>query len=124
MSNTIVIIGRLTKDPEAKETSSGSIARFSVACDNEDRDKTTTYFNCTAFGKSAEFVLKYLTKGRLVGVTGSHKSNKGSDDKTYWNVEVSKVKSLDRPRDDDAGTTARQSVPASADDYDPFGPNA
>lgn len=121
MSNTIVIIGRLTKDPEEREVSSGTIAKFSVACDNEDRDKTTTYFNCTAFGKSAEFVTKYLTKGRVVAVTGSHKSNKGSDDKTYWNVEVSKVKSLDKPKDDATASAAKSTTSDdTGDDYDPF----
>jgi single-strand DNA-binding protein len=121
MSNTIVIIGRLTKDPESKDTSGGMIAKFSVACDNEDRDKTTTYFNCTAFGKSAEFVTKYLTKGRLVAVTGSHKSNKGSDDKTYWNVDVSKVKGLDRAKDDAPASASKSTtVGAGTDTYSPW----
>ena len=120
MSNTITLVGRLTKDPETKETSGGIITKFSVACDNDDKDKTTTFFNCTAFGKSAEFVAKYITKGRLVMVSGSIKSNQGSDGKTYWQVDASKVKGLDRAKDDAPKATAKPKTDSS-DDYDPFG---
>lgn len=122
MSNTIVIIGRLTKDPESKDTSGGVIAKFSVACDNEDRDKTTTFFNCAAFGKSGEFVINYLTKGRLVAVTGSIKSNQGNDGKTYWQVDASKVKGLDRPKDDAQPKAASKTTAAGAGtgDYSPW----
>jgi single-strand DNA-binding protein len=120
MSSTIVIIGRLTKDPESKETSGGMIAKFSVASDNQDRDKTTTFFNCTSFGKSAEFATKYLTKGRLVSVVGSIKSSQGSDGKTYWNVDASKVEGLDRPKDDAPKATAKATTQPE-DEYDPFG---
>ena len=121
MSNTIVIIGRLTKDPESKDTSGGMIAKFSVASDNQDRDKTTTFFNCTSFGKSAEFVTKYLTKGRLVSVVGSIKSSPGSDGKTYWNVDASKVEGLDRPKDDAQPKAAAKPTTQPEDEYDPFG---
>ncbi len=120
MYSEITLIGRLTKDPETKETSGGMIAKFSVACDNNDKDKTTTFFNCTAFGKSAEFVAKYITKGRLVLVSGSIKSNQGSDGKTYWQVDASKVKGLDRPKDDAPKATAKPTVQPE-DEYDPFG---
>jgi single-strand DNA-binding protein len=120
MSNTITLVGRLTKDPETKETSGGIIAKFSVACDNDDKDKTTTFFNCTTFGKSAEFVAKYITKGRLVMVSGSIKSNQGSDGKTYWNVDASKVKGLDKPKDDAPKATAKPTT-VGADIYDPWG---
>lgn len=120
MSNTITLVGRLTKDPETKETSGGIITKFSVACDNDDKDKTTTFFNVTSFGKSAEFVAKYITKGRMVLVSGSIKSNQGSDGKTYWQVDASKVKGLDRAKDDAPRPTAKPATDSS-DDYDPFG---
>ena len=106
----VFAVGRLTKDPETKETSGGMIAKFSVACDNDDRDKTTTFLNCTVFGKQAEFVAKYLTKGRLVEIVGALKSNKGNDGNTYWGADISKVKGLDKPKD---------SAP-STDTYEPF----
>jgi single-strand DNA-binding protein len=121
MSNTITLVGRLTKDPETKETAGGIIAKFSVACDNDDKDKTTTFFNCTAFGKSAEFVGKYITKGRLVLVSGSIKSNQGSDGKTYWNVDASKVKGLDKPKDDAQPKATAKPTTQPEDEYDPFG---
>lgn len=121
MCNTINIVGRLVKDPETKDTSGGMIAKFSVACDNDDRDKTTTFFNCTAFGKTAEFVNNYLTKGRLVFVSGSIKSNKGSDGNTYWNVDANKVKGLDRAKDDAKPAAAKHfTVGAGTDTYSPW----
>lgn len=98
MFNNLTIIGRLTKDPEARVTPGGAnIAKFTVAVDNFGKDRGATFFNCTAFSKTATFVCDYLGKGRLVAVSGRIESNKGSDDKTYWEVSASDVKGLDRP---------------------------
>lgn len=69
MINTVVILGNLTKDPEQRMTSSGKkVANFSIAVNgyNEHVD----YFNVETWGKTAEFVTKYLQKGSQVVVAG------------------------------------------------------
>ena len=76
MLNHIVIMGRLTRDPELRRTGSGiAVASFSVAVDrdfgkNENGEKETDFIDCVAWRNTAEFVSKYATKGRMVAVSG------------------------------------------------------
>ena len=76
MLNDIVIMGRLTRDPELRRTGSGiAVASFSVAVDrdfgkNENGEKETDFIDCVAWRNTAEFVSKYVTKGRMVAVSG------------------------------------------------------
>lgn len=67
--NSVALIGRLTKDPEARTTQTGTVVcRFSLAV---DRDKEGADFpNVVCFGKTAENVGRFMSKGRLVGVSG------------------------------------------------------
>ena len=68
--NLCCLIGRLTRDPEIRKTDSGmTIARYLVAVGRRTKDEAD-YISCVAFGKTAEFVEKYLKKGTRVGVTG------------------------------------------------------
>jgi single-strand DNA-binding protein len=72
--NKVILMGRLTRDPEVRYGNSGSaIARFSIAVDRRfkrDGQPTADFFNCTAFGKTGEFVEKYLKKGTKVVLDG------------------------------------------------------
>ena len=75
MLNHIVIMGRLTRDPEYRTTGSGlSVCNFSVACDRDfsgqSGDKETDFIDCVAWRKTAEFVTKYMRKGSMVVVSG------------------------------------------------------
>ena len=76
MLNHIVIMGRLTRDPELRRTGSGiAVASFTVAVDrdfgkNENGEKETDFIDCVAWRNTAEFVSKYATKGRMVAVSG------------------------------------------------------
>lgn len=75
MLNHIVIMGRLTRDPEYRTTSSSlSVANFSVAVDRDiagqSGDRETDFIDCVAWRKTAEFVTKYFTKGSLIVVSG------------------------------------------------------
>ena len=76
MLNHIVIMGRLTRDPELRRTGSGiAVASFSVAVDrdfgkNENGEKETDFIDCVAWRNTAEFVSKYASKGRMVAVSG------------------------------------------------------
>ena len=75
MLNHIVIMGRLTRDPEYRVTPSGlSVANFSVAVDRDfpgaNGEKETDFIDCVAWRKTAEFVTKYMLKGAMVVVAG------------------------------------------------------
>lgn len=69
--NTIILCGRLTKDPSYATTQGGqNYAKFSLAVDRVGQEKTD-FIDCTAWGKTAELVNRYLVKGRQVIVQGS-----------------------------------------------------
>ena len=89
--NRAIITGRLTRDPETKQTQSDStVVRFSVAVDRRfkrDGEPTADFFNCVAFGKTAEFVQKYFAKA----VTQTRKDRK-SILLTLWQKRLNLVK--------------------------------
>jgi single-strand DNA-binding protein len=69
--NNITVAGTLGKDAEVKYLANGdAICNFSVA-DSQGRDKPTIWWNCGLYGKRAESLSQYLTKGQAVTVTGS-----------------------------------------------------
>ena len=76
MLNHIVIMGRLTRDPELRRTGTGiAVASFSVAVDrdfgkNENGEKETDFIDCVAWRTTGEFVSKYFTKGSMIVVSG------------------------------------------------------
>ena len=76
MLNHIVIMGRLTRDPEFRATGSGtSVANFSVAVDRDfsgkdGGEKETDFIDCVAWRKTAEFITKYMRKGSMVVISG------------------------------------------------------
>ena len=73
--NKIILMGRLTRDPEVRYSDDNkAVGRFALAVDRKfkrDGGPTADFFNCTAFGKTAEFVEKYLRKGTKILLTGS-----------------------------------------------------
>ena len=77
MLNHIVLMGRLTRDPELRRTGSGiAVASFSLAVDRDfgssanNGEKETDFIDIVAWRNTAEFVSKYFTKGRMAVVTG------------------------------------------------------
>jgi single-strand DNA-binding protein len=74
--NKVILMGRLTKDPDIRYTSgenSTAVARYSLAVDRRykrDGEPTADFINCVVFGKSAEFAEKYLHKGTKLVITG------------------------------------------------------
>lgn len=87
--NKVIMMGRLTKDPEIRATQSGtSIAHFSLAVDRrfkKEGDASADFFNCTTFGKQAEFCEKYLKKGTKILLSGRIENS------TYTNKDGQKV---------------------------------
>lgn len=70
--NSITIAGTLTRDAELKYLPNGDpIANFSIADNQGGRDKPAIFWNCGLYGKRAESLSQYLTKGQAVTVTGS-----------------------------------------------------
>lgn len=76
MINRVVLVGRLTKDPELRTTPNGvSVLSFTLAFDNKnkaaDGSKTSSFINCTAWRNSAEIINQYCRKGSQLGIDGS-----------------------------------------------------
>ena len=92
MINKVILMGRLTKDPEMRHTNSGTpVTSFSVAINNGYGEKQQTDFvNCVAWNKTAEFVTKNFTKGKMIIVIGriSTRSWKTQDGKRAYVIEV------------------------------------
>lgn len=138
MVNRVVLVGRLTRDPELRTTTTGkSVCDFSIAVQKkikpQDGSPDADFFRVNAWGAQADYVSNYLTKGRLVAVDGRLQSRKytTSDGQNREVVEIvaDSVQGLDRPRDDAGGPPSGgggYSAPAagasvsSADEYDPF----
>lgn len=76
MLNRVLIMGRLTRDPELRHTSTGTaVASFSLAVDRDFKDKTTgerttDFIDVVAWRQTGEFVSRYFTKGRMAVVEG------------------------------------------------------
>ncbi len=75
MLNHVVMMGRLTRNPELRRTGSGvAVANFAIACERDfsaaDGTKETDFIDIVAWRNTAEFVNKYFTKGRMVVVAG------------------------------------------------------
>lgn len=76
MLNNVVLMGRLTFEPELKVTQSGvSVVRFGIAVDRryqqQNGEKKTDFIDCVAFRQTAEFIEKYFHKGNMIAVEGS-----------------------------------------------------
>ena len=94
--NKVVIIGRFTRDPEIKYSTgenATATARFSLAVNRRFKNKEGNYdadfINCVAFGKTAEFIEKYFTKGMAIGITGRIQTG------SYTNKEGQKIYTTD-----------------------------
>ena len=71
--NKVVLIGRLTKDPDLKFTagSGTAVSRFTVAVNRQFKKDETDFINCVALGKIAETISQYITKGRQIAIVGN-----------------------------------------------------
>ena len=93
--NKVILIGRLTRDPEVRYTQGDNamaIARYSLAVDRRfkrDGEPDADFINCVAFGKSGEFAEKYLKKGTKVAVVGRIQTG------SYTNKDGQKVYTTD-----------------------------
>ncbi len=76
MINSVVLMGRLTADPELKTTTSNlSVLSFSVAVDrnyqSQGQERQADFINCVAWRQNAEFISRYFRKGQMIAIQGS-----------------------------------------------------
>lgn len=93
--NKVILIGRLTRDPEVRYSqgeNASAVARFSLAVDRKykrDGEATADFINCVSFGKQAEFTEKYLRQGTKIAIAGRIQTG------SYTNRDRQKVYTTD-----------------------------
>ena len=110
--NQVILLGRLTRDPEQRTTTSGkNVVSFSIAVDRQSQDDQADFFNITAWDKLGDLVMQYLSKGRRVLIQGRLRQDSWDDKDTgkrqsRIEVTASDVTFLDGPNSDNSGSTA------------------
>ncbi len=128
MINKVILMGRLTRDPEMRHTNSGTpVTTFSIAIDNGYGDnKRTDFVNCLAWNKTAEFVTKYFTKGKMIIVIGriTTRSWETQDGKRAYATEVvaNEVTFGESKTSPQLNTPQTAAQPPMQDDDDDFTP--
>lgn len=82
--NKAILVGRLTADPELKSTTSGiNVCSFSVAVNRRfakpGEERKADFINCVAWRQTAEFICRYFSKGRMIGLVGSIQTRDWTD---------------------------------------------
>ena len=129
MLNHIVIMGRLTRDPELRRTGSGvAVTSFSVAVDrdfgkNENGERETDFIDCVAWRQTGEFVSKYFTKGSMIVVSGRLQirnwNDKDGNKRRSAEVVADNVYFGESKRSSDAGSAYGGSTGSSYGNYAP-----
>lgn len=89
--NIVMLGGRLTKDPEVKKAGEMAVVDFSIATDKYIKgERSADFHNCTAFGKTAEFISKFFKKGSYIIVRGNNSSGSytAKDGHTVYTYKV------------------------------------
>lgn len=128
MLNSIIIMGRITADPELRTTQSGtSVTSFSVAVDRaySKEEKQTDFIPVVAWRSTADFVSKYFRKGSMIAVKGSLQTrnyeDKNGNKRTAFEViaeQVSFCGSKAESSGNEAAQTDSTGYPESPDDID------
>ena len=124
--NRVVLVGRLTRDPEMKYTPQGvAVAQLGIAVNRvtkgENGDYEVDFFNVTAWRRTAEFASQYLTKGRLVSVDGRLQTRSWTDQqsgqkRTAFEIVADNIESLDRKPDGEGGAPMSSQQPSNYDE--------
>lgn len=134
--NNVVLMGRLTRDPDVRYTQGNNamcVARYTLAVDRpkrKDQESQADFISCVAFGKSGEFAEKYLHKGTKMVITGriqtgSYTNKDGqkvyTTDVVVENQEFAESKSSSSQQNQDQTQDGFMSIPDNVDDpYLPF----
>ena len=113
--NQVILLGRLTRDPEQRTTSTGkTIASFSIAVDRAGQDDSADFFDITAWEKLGELVIQYLAKGRRVLVQGRLRQDSWDDKETGKKRSRVEVTATDVTFLDGPGDNADSGAPRAA----------
>ena len=136
--NRVCLMGRLTSDPELRQTASGiSSCSFNIAVDrgfkDQNGERQTDFISCTALRQTAEFIGRYFSKGKMMGIEGALRT-RNYDDKRYPDVKhyVTEVlvdhayfggdsggnKSSSPPQRNNTAAAAPAPVPADLSDFE------
>lgn len=128
--NKVILAGRLTADPELRQTQSGvASCRFTVAVNRKFADKATgerqaDFITCVAWRQTAEFVSRYFSKGKMIALEGELRNNNYKDrthpDVTHYCTEVL-VDNVEfcGSKNDSSGTSPSQPQQQSAPPQEP-----
>ena len=133
MLNRILLMGRLTRDPEMRQTQGGaSVASFSIAVDRDFKDKqtgekATDFIDIVAWRQTAEFVSRFFAKGRMAVVEGRLQirdwTDKDGGKRRTAEVVADNVYFGDSKKDSEGGAGSSYPGPAGGYAAPPSGPN-
>ncbi len=122
MLNRIIVMGRLTRDPELRHTQTGTpVASFSLACERDFKDKQTgekltDFIDVVVWRQTAEFVSRYFAKGRMAVVEGRLQirdyTDREGNKRRAAEVVAENVYFGDSKRDSDSGYSAPPAAPS------------
>lgn len=128
--NKVTIIGRLTKDPEIRYTTgekSTAVAKWSIAVDRrfkKEGGQEADFFDCTAFGKTAEFMEKYFHKGMKMALVGrleqSVWKDKDGKNRSSVGITVEEVEFCEKKGEAQEAPKAQDFAPVQEDEGLPF----
>jgi single-strand DNA-binding protein len=127
--NRITLVGRLTRDPELRTTSTGKdVVEFSIAVNKRIKPAEgadADFFRVKAWGQTASYVGEYIGRGRLVSVDGRLESRKYTDkdgnNREIVEIVADNVNALDRPREDaEPRQEPRGKAKPAPEPYNPF----
>ena len=126
--NKVILLGNLTRDPEIRYSQGEkqmAVARFSLAVNRRfanDGETNADFFNCTAFGKTAEFVEKYFRQGSRMSLVGrienNNYTNKNGEKVYSVQIMVEEVEFVERKSAQSNNQTQNQNQPAQTNGGD------
>lgn len=122
--NKVILMGRLTKDPEIRYTGTGepiAIARYTIAVSRpykKDGQTQADFINVVSYRKAAEFIEKYFKKGQMISIVGrlQVRSWDDSEGKRHWSTEVitDEIHFAGGKNENGAGTQAAPAAPQTS----------
>lgn len=130
MLNKVIIMGRLTRDPEIKKVNNDiSVCSFSIACDRDivnkqSNERETDFFDVTAWRSTADFIGKYFSKGRMIVVVGRlqkrNYTDKDGNKRSAVDIIAENVYFGDSKKDGEASDTASSVASVSQQQNDSY----
>ena len=123
--NNVVLIGRLTKDPELKYSQAGkAYCRFTVAVNRDFNKDEADFINCVAWGKTAETIAEWLGKGRRIAIVGriqtGNYENKNGEKVNTFEVVADRFDFVDSARSETSKNQSYSNNDDVLDDNDDF----